>query len=332
MTSAAAAADAGARSRGLFFALLVAATDAPYLLFPLAALAPERPGLRQLPAILLFFGAGAHVVASFFFYTDARVRAFMNDGREARYLFVPIALVLLSLLWFAFGGDLARAYGLIAFWIWQVHHFTRQNHGILAFASRAYALPVAPAERLAITLTDVAAVLATIPFVTPWRLTVLDVWGWHIHAVGLGVYACAWAVYLFSRRGRLAPQREIVLLALMAFYLPLFLFRDAFSAVYIYLTAHGLQYFVFMLYVAGTPRATRARAFAALATLALLGGALMKFLHEPAAHGFALYGIALGITMWHFVLDAGVWRLSEPFPRAYMLERFGFLRGGAQAS
>ena len=222
------------------------------------------------------------------------------------------------------------------FWVWQVHHFTRQNHGILAFVSRAYGVPVKLAERVAITLTDVAAVLATIPFVTPFRLTLLDAWGWHLHTIGFGVFLCAWGAYGLAwrpSRFRAAPRLELVSLALMTFYLPLFVFRDAFSAVYIYLTAHGLQYLVFMCFVAATPRIRRVRALAALAAFTILGGGIMRSLHEPSlwgSHGFALLGVAFGITMWHFVLDAGVWRLSEPFQRSYMLERFGFLRGSAR--
>jgi hypothetical protein len=39
-----------------------------------------------------------------------------------------------------------------------------------------------------------------------------------------------------------------------------------------------------------------------------------------------VFGAYLGIVMWHFLLDAGMWRLSEPFQRAYMGERFAFLR------
>jgi hypothetical protein len=30
--------------------------------------------------------------------------------------------------------------------------------------------------------------------------------------------------------------------------------------------------------------------------------------------------------MWHFLLDAGVWRLSDPFQRSYMARHFDFLR------
>ena len=39
-----------------------------------------------------------------------------------------------------------------------------------------------------------------------------------------------------------------------------------------------------------------------------------------------IFGGYLGFVMWHFVLDAGVWRLSQPFQRAYMSQRFACLR------
>jgi hypothetical protein len=187
--AAPAAGAAVASDRGRFFAWLMLATLAPYALFPLAShVLPAQPGLHDLVLVCLFFCAGGHVMASFFFYDDPRVREFMREGRSARYVFVPIALVAATGLLFAFGDDVVRAYAMIAFWVWQVHHFTRQNHGILAFVSRAYDVPVRLGERVAITLTDVAAVLATLSFVTPFRITVLDAWGWHLHAIGLGVF------------------------------------------------------------------------------------------------------------------------------------------------
>jgi hypothetical protein len=42
-------------------------------------------------------------------------------------------------------------------------------------------------------------------------------------------------------------------------------------------------------------------------------------------YGYALYGAFVGVTMSHFVLDAGLWRLSEPFQRRYMREKFYFV-------
>ena len=42
-------------------------------------------------------------------------------------------------------------------------------------------------------------------------------------------------------------------------------------------------------------------------------------------YGFALYGAFLGTVMTHFVLDAGLWRLREPFQRKYMRQKFYFV-------
>jgi len=33
----------------------------------------------------------------------------------------------------------------------------------------------------------------------------------------------------------------------------------------------------------------------------------------------------MGCTMAHFVIDAGIWRLRDPFPRAHIAPAFDFL-------
>jgi hypothetical protein len=316
-----------------FFRLIFAVTLAPYLLFPFSAqVAPQNPGLDAAVSVLLFLGAGGHVASSFFFYLDARVREFMGEARSPRYVLLPAALLVASVLYFSSAGAEARSYGLICFWIWQVHHFTRQNHGILAFVSRAFRRPARSSEQIAIKLTGIGAVLATLAFVAPVRHTVLAGFRWHLYATGFACYLCAWIPYLAARPWRDlrdAPWRAWVVLSLMGFYLPLFLFQDAFSAVFIYLTAHGLQYLVFMYFVASVPRARRRRALAALAVLTVAGGAGIKMLQTGSLWGeyaFAILGLQLGVTTWHFLLDAGIWRLSEPFQRTYVGERFAFLR------
>lgn len=98
MSSAAPVASAlVASDRKFFFALLGAATLIPYLLFPVAShWLPANRGLQDLLLVCLFFGAGGHVMASFFFYDDPRVRGFMREGRAARYAIVPLVLVVAS--------------------------------------------------------------------------------------------------------------------------------------------------------------------------------------------------------------------------------------------
>jgi hypothetical protein len=322
--------------RAFFFALLVGVTLAPYLVIPLQPSAPSGRALSDwLLGSMLFLGAAGHVASSFYFYGDARVRRFMLASSPSRYLVVPLGVTLAAGGAYLWLGPVGRAYFLVAFWIWQVHHFTRQNHGILAFASVAWGERVDRRERLAIELSDVAAILATCAFVTPYRETVLGSFGWHLHAVGLGVYACAWGSWLSARPWRRlgpAPGRELVLLVLVAFYAPLFLFRDAYTAVFTYLTAHGLQYLVFMGWVAKTPARNRLRSGSLLVALTVGGGLLISWLQSGefwARHGASALGFAYGITAWHFLLDAGVWRLSAAFPRRYMRERFLFLGGAA---
>ncbi len=325
------------RDRLRFFSLLIAVTLLPYILFPLAThVVPDHPNVHLLMLTVLFLGSAGHIGSSFFFYGDQQVRAFMFPGQWARYLVVPaLASGVMALILFI-DSDPMRSYALVGFWMWQVHHFTRQNHGILAFASRADGVPVDPKEKLAITLTDIAAILATIAFVTPYRNTALDVYGWQLHTTGLAVFACAWIVYLTTRplrRFRTTPWRESLVTALMVFYVPLFIFHDAFSAVYIYLTAHGLQYLIFMYFVSQVPVATRGFAVARLALLTAFGGGLIMLLKRQQLWGDlapTFLGLAYGITIWHFLLDAGLWRLSEPFQRSYMAQRFGFLRAGSR--
>ena len=43
------------------------------------------------------------------------------------------------------------------------------------------------------------------------------------------------------------------------------------------------------------------------------------------SYGYAIYGAMVGVVMAHFVLDAGIWRLREPFQRGYMRKKFYFI-------
>ena len=319
--------------RRLFFVALVAVTLLPYAAFPILSGAAfgTGAGLRGVLVVLLFLGAAGHVASSFFYYADPSVRTFMAQGHRRRYFIVPLLLLVVVGVAYQLLDAVGRAYFLVVFWVWQVHHFTRQNHGILSFASASYGAPILPAERLAITLTDVAAILATLSFVTPYRDTVLAGWGWHMHSVGLLCCIAAWIVWLGSRpwqRVAGSMPREGIVLMLMLFYLPLFLFENAFMAVYVYLTAHGLQYLVFMTWVAKTPRRSALRAGIWLVVLTVVGGFAIRELQNDlvwARYGVTLLGVAYAITMWHFLLDAGVWKLSGSFQRGYMRERFPFL-------
>lgn len=317
----------------VFFVLLASATVLPYVLLPISRqLLPDSVALGAAVSVVAFLGAGGHVGSSFFFYTDAKVRRFMSEGRLARYLVIPLVALLAFGCVFVLGGPVARAYCIVGFWIWQVHHFTRQNQGILAFVSRAHGVRATRSDRMAITLSGVGAILATLTYVTPLGLTAFARYRWHLYATGLGVFACGGLCALIGnplRDLKRAPLRALVVSAVSVYYLPLFLVHDAYLAVYTYLFAHGLQYLVFMHFVARTPPVSRSRSFAIAGALTLAIGAAFSWVQSHAYQNGStsvFLGVQFGMTAWHFILDAGVWRLSEPFQRDYIGERFAFLR------
>jgi hypothetical protein len=67
---------------------------------------------------------------------------------------------------------------------------------------------------------------------------------------------------------------------------------------------------------------------ALLLNIALLGGlalATASHLHDGTAAARAVYGAYLGVTMAHFVVDAGIWRLRDEFPRQFLTTRLPYL-------
>ena len=319
--------------RGLFY-WLIPATLIPFVAFPLFAyVLPEGGVIHQSRELLIFIGSSGHVAASFFFYTDHSIRGHMREHR-LRYFAAPLALVLGTAAIYAFSDRSLLSYVAIGYWIWQTYHYARQNHGVLAFVSKAEGMGVERSERVAIELTGIAGSIGMITFVTPYDQTVLAPYAWHIHHLALAVYAAAWAFGLYSlsaRRG--TPLRTFMFVLLLLFFAPLFVFENSLAAVSGYAIAHGLQYLVFMSYVATVPRSARIRNFVKLVLIGLGGGIFLYTLAAgPMALGswrLTIFGGYLGFVMWHFVLDAGVWRLSQPFQRAYMSERFACLRAPA---
>ncbi|MFG1997614.1 hypothetical protein ACGFNU_00530 [Spirillospora sp. NPDC048911] len=64
-------------------------------------------------------------------------------------------------------------------------------------------------------------------------------------------------------------------------------------------------------------------------TVALIGGTALNYaahLHgSPAVFERTLYGAYLGAVMAHFVIDAGLWRLREQFPRQFLTASLPYL-------
>jgi hypothetical protein len=140
------------------------------------------------------------------------------------------------------------------------------------------------------------------------------------------------AAAIASRAKADRPARLLaVYLTSLLFGLPAFVFTSPYQAVGGMTVAHGAQYLLLVGIVAGTakPGASKSGLFrlAVLANVALIGGAalsLASHLHDAVPAGRLVFGGYLGITMAHFVIDAGIWRMRDPLARKFVTEALPF--------
>ncbi len=151
-------------------------------------------------------------------------------------------------------------------------------------------------------------------------------------AAAFGVAVVVGLALLAGRRAtaRPVPLALTYLMALL-FFLPVFAFASPYAAVGGLTIAHGAQYLLLMGLVAGggpVGGTVRALRLAVLVNIMLIGGAVLEVtshLHDGEPGVRVLYGMYLGVVMAHFVIDAGLWRLRDAFPRRFLSTRVPYL-------
>jgi hypothetical protein len=223
---------------------------------------------------------------------------------------------------------------LLPFFGWQFFHFAKQNLGMVALAaSSAGVASPRPAERRTLLAVGVAGIGGLIAHPALLQLRVDPRLGALFPVAALVfVTAVVAGVALLVRRPaaqRPAGFSAMYLMALL-FSLPVFVFGSPYAAVGGMTVAHGMQYLLLVGLVAAGSGARLVR-LAALCNVALLGGVALEkasHLHGAALAERLLFGAYLGAVMAHFVIDAGLWRLRDPFPRAFMARRVPYLVPG----
>jgi len=309
-------------------ALTVGAAAAALALAP-AGSAPPPEGL----AFLLFVGSSVHVASTGWFYTVPEVRAHMRRNK-ARYVWWPVTLL-------AGAGALAALtprpvlyWLLLPYFGWQFFHYQKQNLGIAALAASACRVaPLSRGERGALKAAGLAAVGALVARPSQLQLPVAElVRGlWPVAALAFAA-SVAIGVRCLARRGRADRPAGFcaAYLTSLAFGLPVFAFSSPYASVAGLTVAHGLQYLLLMGLVAGggSRGMSRVIRLAALCNIALLGGSLLSLASDQIAArpaGRILFGLFLGAVMAHFVIDAGIWRMRDRFPRVFLAARVPYL-------
>ncbi len=336
------------KRRGLVLALLLG-TWIPMAFFVGAgALGAAPSGLDTTRSLLIFLGL-VHVPVSLVLYMD---RGFLPLVRanKARYIYIPIALMLGSGVIFTIGGVILQASATLLLLGWQAFHYGRQNIGVYAFASMAQGWRPRPAERRLIELATVCAVFGTFKVLgleTAWAgfHPAFDLLFRGASLAFLGIVLSGVFLYLRNRR-EFPPRKAVFFFTLLLFFLPLFVAPGVDGAFHSYAVAHGVQYILLMVVLSAglgaregsrgvSPVMIGVAAFMVLFGLAGARAAELKAVEWIGSQGVAAgvldfaAGIGVGVTIAHFVVDAGAWRLSQPSARAYMTSRFGFLLGRA---
>jgi hypothetical protein len=295
---------------------------------------PERQVAAEVADLsgLLFVSSSVHIAATAGLFGFADVRRHAAE-HKTRYLHVPLALVSSAGLIAAITPPHALSVVLLGYFGWQLFHYQKQNLGLAALAATASRVArLSQLERRAITVTALAGglELALRPHVLQLGLTdPTQSWSVVIRAAAVVGYTATVAIGLLalSRRSKLDRPANLVAIYLMGllFPAPIFIFGSPYLAVGVLTIAHGLQYLLVTGLVVGGPeksqRPTRLAAFAALALGLGLVLNLGSHLHSGGVVARAGFGAYLGLVMTHFVVDGGLWRLRDPFPRRFVGSR-----------
>jgi hypothetical protein len=223
---------------------------------------------------------------------------------------------------------------LLPYFCWQFFHFQKQNLGLVALSAGAFATRgPSTTERQALMLAGCAGILGLASRPSLLQLSVTTYFG-ALHALAVGLVLAAILGGLGTLLARPRDERPlgycVVYLWSVSFFTPVFLFHSPYAAVAGMTIAHGFQYLVLVGLVAGGEWRHSDRAFGIVAFLniALIGGIALggaSHLHGGPTAERLLFGVYLGLVMTHFVVDAGLWRLRDPFPRSFLSARIPYL-------
>lgn len=306
MTTAVAGAATDEISGTRFDAALAGVTLLPWL----GALVGLVAGVDLLAGVWVIVGlaATAHVGTTAGFYADPEMRTIMASD-PLRYFLAPVVAIAGAVALLVLLPTGAVTVLLVGYGGWQIHHFTKQQYGVFAFWCRARRIDRPDdRERQLIQATTAIGLLA-MPRLAP---AIPEVISSVLGAVGLAVFAAVLFRWWLIRTEDQA--RNVAMLVAVVFYLPLYLGMPLGIAVLTYSWAHSAQYLLMMGQVARRGM-----------WIAGVGGGLVVALATTLNESPVWFGLAIGMTVAHFVIDAGAWRLSEAPQRAYMKSRFSFL-------
>jgi hypothetical protein len=349
----------------VFVGLLVLATVSFYVVAPLVAVQwwPFR-SLTQTYAVLLYLSI-AHVALTAFIYFDRASYRVISTHKLRFLIAGPAFFVSTFWFFYFMPRETVTAFLLFFFvwtyWHYQRQHYG--VYSLIKSAARERASSAEKAVILAGAVPGMLAILPQALAERNPDLAVLHAYvGLIMDAAAAALLVCAVAGAVISaailRAPGEAPLKSRLFHAVLLLFLatnnwPLLFVKPTWLAVAMVAGGHGAQYYVFMA-VYGMKREPQGvldrltptlralpvwpviRGCFAVAFLFLFAMAMWVTLTtwlpaqpfaKPAdsALGAAIGSLWIAITGTHYILDAGLWRLSEPNSRALVRHKYGFL-------
>jgi hypothetical protein len=323
------------RTLNLFLYSIFIATLLPMLLIGgLGHLHLNVGSINSLGGLLVAVAGPGHVGLTSFFYADPQMRSFFRQN-PTRYIRLPIFCAIASGIVWQTVPEIYTANFLLCFLIWQTYHYQRQNYGILCFlnASTGSKVPITRLERTIVELSALAGILGMFKVSQIFSTTLVAPYMGYLYQIGLQILCGVGVLVIVAIATIPAIRRSKLRLGFLVicavFYLPTFIVNDPGAAIASYAYAHGIQYYVFMYFVAASHRQhINDNRIILLVCAALTGITILTIMSDRPLWGdFSkfVFGMYLSLVMTHFMVDAGIWRLRGAFQRTYMKKSFSFI-------
>ncbi|MBG87158.1 MAG: hypothetical protein CMO80_09700 [Verrucomicrobiales bacterium] len=317
--------------RTYFYYALLATTLVPLLALPFLAARNFPFDQSLLLGLAVFAGGLGHVASTACVYADKSVRELMQP-MKLRFYALPIGCVGLTVLASIWGSKFPVTQSVyigvyIIHLFWLHFHYQKQNYGLVAFVAASQGKRIPKVLSNLLLLPALAGVLAIMPSLTREAMQddslmrSQEAW---MYKVALAAYIAGVVLIgrlVWTHRAEFSRARTAIIAAVSClFFLPAVLLNHSNYAFWSYALAHGFQYLLMVFTLTKGPKVSF-RAVAAFLVSLIGGGYLLKTLGGNQA--LLICGILLNWV--HFVLDAKLWRMSEPGPRKLIRGRFAFL-------
>ncbi|MBT3813679.1 MAG: hypothetical protein HOE45_12200 [Gammaproteobacteria bacterium] len=343
----------------IFITFLLLATALPFIAGPILRSVYSGSDVAQQLFYLLLMAGGYHQVASVYLYFDDDAKKIINQHTWYFY-FWPLMIASSIMLFYLLDNLSLESYLLQIYAMLTIYHYQKQNIGVYSLLAPSVGFGrMLPIER---GLIMGGALVGMLVFTWPidrslFQGTVLSTYKDSFEAASL-ILLCALTLYtsyfacknyLFIAAAQRQYLRAALLLSLVTFFWPMFIVQDKQTAFFMYATAHGLQYYVFIAiasvngdkiqkllqteHVKGVLfRHFNLILFIALTALSAYIWKQLYLINPPPIFNFsdteikrAIFGLASSISLIHYWIDGRIWKIRHDDSRIFMRSKFQFL-------